>query len=152
MRGVNKAIIMGSLGNDPDVRYMTNGNAACNFSVATNEVWKDKQGEQQEKTEWHRIVAFGKLAEIIGEYLKKGSGVYLEGKIQTRKWTDKNGKDNYTTEIVASEVQFLSGGGQASSGGSGNRASASQSGGREAPDYSGGPGFMSGADSDDIPF
>ena len=116
-RGVNKAIIVGTLGQDPDVKYTASGSPVVNISVATNENWKDKQtGEAQERTEWHRIVIFGKLAEIAAQYLKKGSQVYFEGKIQTRKWQDKEGKDRYTTEIVANEMQML--GGKASSGSS----------------------------------
>lgn len=99
-RGVNKVIIVGNLGKDPDTNYTPQGNAVTNITVATSESWKDKQGEAQEKTEWHRVVFFGKLAEIAGEYLKKGSQVYLEGKLQTRKWQDQSGADRYTTEIV----------------------------------------------------
>lgn len=121
MKGINKAIIVGTLGKDPEVRYMPQGDAVCNISIATSESWKDKQsGEKQEKTEWHRVVAFRRLAEIMGEYLKKGSQVYIEGKIQTRKWTDKEGNDKYTTEILANEMQMLGGkpsGGQSSQGG-----------------------------------
>jgi single-strand DNA-binding protein len=109
-RGVNKVIIVGNLGNDPDVRFMPNGNAVANFSVATSETWKDKQtGEQKEKTEWHRIVIYQRLAEIAGKYLKKGSKVYLEGKLQTRKWQNQQGQDQYTTEIVVNEMQMLDG-------------------------------------------
>ena len=109
-KGVNKAIILGSLGNDPEMRYTADGKAIANLSVATNEQWKDKQtGEKKEKTEWHRVSAFGRLAEIMGEYLKKGSQVYIEGKIQTRKWQDQDGKDRYTTEIVAHEMQMVGG-------------------------------------------
>ena len=105
---VNKVILIGNLGQDPEVRYMPNGGAVCNISVATSEVWKDKNsGENQERTEWHRVVMFRKLAEIAGEYLKKGSKVYLEGKLQTRKWQDQQGQDRYTTEIVADEMQML---------------------------------------------
>ncbi len=101
MAGVNKAIIVGNLGKDPEVRFMPNGKAVANLTIATSETWKDKQtGEQKEKTEWHRVVMFDKLAEIAGEYLKKGSKVYLEGKIQTKKWTNQQGQDQYTTEIV----------------------------------------------------
>jgi single-strand DNA-binding protein len=108
-RGVNKAIIVGTLGQDPDVKHTANGNAVVNISVATNESWKDKTtGQQVEKTEWHRIVIFGKLAEIAAQYLKKGSQVYFEGKIQTRTW-DKEGVKMYTTEIVANEMQMLGG-------------------------------------------
>ena len=107
-RGVNKAIIVGNLGRDPEVRYTANGNAISNITVATTESWKDKQsGERQEKTEWHRVVFFGRLAEIAGEYLKKGAQVYIEGRLQTRKWEDKSGQERYTTEIVASEMQML---------------------------------------------
>jgi single-strand DNA-binding protein len=107
-RGVNKAIILGSLGQDPDIRYTAGGAAVANISIATNEQWKDKEsGEMQERTEWHRVVFFGRLAEIVGEYLRKGSQVYVEGRIQTRKWQDKEGQDRYTTEIVASEMQML---------------------------------------------
>ena len=114
-RGVNKAIIVGTLGQDPDVKYTASGSPVVNISVATNETWKDKQtGEAQERTEWHRIVMFGKLAEIAAQYLKKGSQAYFEGKIQTRKWQDKSGQDRYSTEIVANEMQML--GGKQSSG------------------------------------
>lgn len=101
MAGVNKVIIVGNLGKDPEVRFMPNGGAVANITVATSDTWKDKQtGEPKEKTEWHRVVMFGKLAEIAGEYLKKGSKVYLEGALQTRKWTNQQGQDQYTTEIV----------------------------------------------------
>ena len=101
MAGVNKVIIVGNLGKDPEVRFMPNGGAVANITVATSDTWKDKQtGEQKEKTEWHRVVMFGKLAEIAGEYLKKGSKVYLEGSLQTRKWTNQQGQDQYTTEIA----------------------------------------------------
>jgi single-strand DNA-binding protein len=107
-RGINKVILIGNLGQDPEVRYMPNGGAVCNITVATSETWKDKNtGEQQEKTEWHRVVMFRRLAEIAGEYLKKGSKVYLEGKLQTRKWQDQQGQDRYTTEVVADEMQML---------------------------------------------
>ncbi len=107
-RGINKVIVVGNLGQDPDVRYTTSGAAVTNISVATSEQWKDKNtGEDVVKTEWHRIVFFGRLAEIAGEYLKRGSQVYIEGKLQTRKWQDNNGQDRYTTEIVANEMQML---------------------------------------------
>ena len=100
-RGVNKVILLGNLGKDPDIKYMPNGNAVANITLATSETWKDKNtGEQQEKTEWHRVVFFGKLAEIVGQYLKKGSKVYVEGKLQTRKWQGQDGQDRYTTEVV----------------------------------------------------
>ena len=107
-RGVNKVILIGNLGRDPEVRYMPNGQAVANITIATSEGWKDKNtGEQQERTEWHRVVFFRRLAEIAGEYLKKGSKVYIEGKLQTRKWQDNQGQDRYTTEIVANEMQML---------------------------------------------
>ncbi|GAA3721323.1 single-stranded DNA-binding protein SSB1 [Oceanisphaera sediminis] len=100
-RGINKVILIGRLGQDPEVRYMPNGNATTSVTLATSETWKDKQTNQQkERTEWHRVVFFGKLAEIVGEYLRKGSQVYIEGRLQTRKWKDQSGQDRYTTEIV----------------------------------------------------
>jgi single-strand DNA-binding protein len=114
-RGVNKVIVIGNLGQDPETRYMPSGSAVTNLRIATNESWKDKQtGEQKERTEWHSVAMFGKLAEIAAEYLRKGSQVYIEGKLRTRKWQDKQGNDRYTTEIVADEMQMLgsrSGGG-----------------------------------------
>ena len=116
MASVNKAILIGNLGRDPETRYMTDGGAICNISIATEESWKDKNGEKQSRTEWHRVAFFGKLAEIAGEYLKKGSSVYIEGRIQTRKWQDKDGHDRYTTEIIADRMQML-GSRQGASGG-----------------------------------
>jgi len=119
-RGINKVILIGNLGQDPEVKYMPNGGAVTNVTIATSESWKDKNtGEQKENTEWHRVVFFRRLAEIAGEYLKKGSKVYIEGKLQTRKWQDQSGNDRYTTEIVANDMQMLDsrGGG---SGGTGN--------------------------------
>ena len=107
-RGVNKAVIVGTLGKDPELRYAANGNAVANISVATNESWKDREtGEAQQRTEWHRIVIFGKLAEIASKYLKKGSQAYFEGRIRTSKWQDQDGNNRYTTEIVASEMEML---------------------------------------------
>ena len=107
-RGVNKVILVGNCGQDPDTRYMPSGGAVTNVSLATSESWKDKSGEQQERTEWHRIVFFNRLAEIAGEYLKRGSKIYVEGALRTRKWQDKDsGQDRYTTEIVANEMQML---------------------------------------------
>lgn len=107
-RGVNKVILVGNLGGDPEVRYMPNGNAVTNVTIATSESWKDKQtGQQQERTEWHRVVFFNRLAEIAGEYMRKGGKVYVEGALRTRKWQDQSGQDRYTTEIVASEMQLL---------------------------------------------
>src|SRR6059058_2218664 len=118
MASVNKVIIVGNLGRDPETRYMPEGGAITNISVATTEKWKDKNGEMQEKTEWHRVAFFGKLAEIAGEYLKKGSQVYVEGRLQTRKWQDKEGQDKYTTEIIADRMQML--GSRSGSGAGGN--------------------------------
>jgi len=118
-RGINKVILIGNLGKDPEVRYMPNGSAVTNVTVATSESWKDKQsGEQQERTEWHNVVFFNRLAEIVGEYLKKGSKVYVEGSLRTRKWQDKNGMDRYTTEIVGAEMQMLDSRGGGMGGGS----------------------------------
>ena len=107
-RGINKAVIVGTLGRDPEIRYSSGGKAVVKISVATNESWKDRQtGEAQERTQWHRIVIFGKLGEIASQYLKKGSQAYFEGRIQTSKWQDESGNDRYTTEIVANEMQML---------------------------------------------
>ncbi len=107
MASVNKVILVGNLGRDPETRYMPDGAAITNFSIATTEQWKDKAGDKQEKTEWHRISTFQRLAEIAGEYLKKGSQVYIEGRLQTRKWTDKDGVEKFTTEIIADKMQML---------------------------------------------
>ncbi len=136
-RGVNKVILIGNLGQDPEVRYTPNSIAVANVTIATSESWKDKStGENQEKTEWHRVVFFRRLAEIAGEYLKKGSKVYIEGKLQTRKWQDQSGNDRYTTEIVANEMQMLDSksGGTANYGqdrGTGSGAQPSQGGGQQ---------------------
>ena len=109
-RGINKVIIVGNVGGDPETRYMPSGSAVTNLTIATNESWKDKQtGEQKERTEWHRVAMFNRLAEIAAEYLRKGSQVYIEGKLRTRKWQDKSGNDRYTTEIIADEMQMLGG-------------------------------------------
>jgi len=149
-RGVNKVIIVGNLGRDPEVRYTPSGTAVANLTIATSEAWKDKQsGENVEKTEWHRIVMYQRLAEISGEYLRKGSKVYIEGRLQTRKWQDKNGQDRYTTEIVAQEMQMLD------SKGTSNQASAPSS--MERPANAAvANGDTSGASldnfDDDIPF
>ncbi|HEU0283212.1 MAG TPA: single-stranded DNA-binding protein [Gallionella sp.] len=113
---VNKVILIGRLGKDPETRYMTNGEAVTNATLATSENWKDKSGEKQEKTEWHNLVFYRRLAEIAGEYLKKGSQIYVEGKLQTRKWQTKEGQDRYTTEIIVNEMTML--GGKSSGGGS----------------------------------
>jgi len=146
-RGVNKVILVGTLGADPDTRYTPSNAAVTNLSIATNESWKDKQsGEQKEKAEWHRVVMFNRLAEIATEYLRKGSQVYIEGKIQTRKWEDKEGKDRWTTEIVANEMQML---GSRSSGGNSAPSSpeGSSSNTTSTPEKQGSDDF-----DDDIPF
>ena len=131
-RGVNKVILVGNLGRDPEIKYTASGAAIANVTIATTDSWNDKQtGEKVEKTEWHRVVAFQRLAEIMGEYLKKGSQVYIEGRLQTRKWQDQNGQDRWTTEIVANDMQMLGGragegGGQQQSSGGGFRKPAAQ--------------------------
>ena len=153
-RGVNKVILVGNLGKDPEVRYSPNGSAVANCTLATTESWKDKtSGEKQEKTEWHRVVFFGKLAEIVGEYLKKGSQIYVEGRLQTRKWQDKEGKDRYTPEIVASEMQMLgSRSGQGAPSDSFNQDQPSDAGGA-APARAGAKSAAAATDfDDDIPF
>jgi len=151
-RGVNKVILIGNAGKDPEVRYMPNGNAVANLTLATSESWKDKNtGETQERTEWHRIVFFRRLGEIVGEYVKKGSKIYVEGKLQTRKWQDQNGQDRYTTEIVADQMQMLDS--RAGSGGSTNFASTGNQQQQQQP--SSAPAQSSGASNDfndDIPF
>ncbi len=146
-RGVNKVIIVGNVGNDPDTKYMPSGSAVTNLSVATNESWKDKQtGEQKDRTEWHRVAMFGRLAEIAAEYLRKGSQVYIEGKLRTRKWQDQSGNDRYSTEIIADEMQMLggrsSGGAPAMGGASGGPPPSAP------PQQSGGSNDF----DDDIPF
>ena len=158
MASVNKVIIVGNLGRDPETRYMPEGGAITNISVATTEKWKDKNGEIQEKTEWHRVAFFGKLAEIAGEYLKKGSQVYVEGRLQTRKWQDKDGQDKYMTEIVANQMQML-GSRQGMGGGDrgGERSEAGEGGGGSRPAAAGAkPAAKSGGKfddfEDDIPF
>src|SRR5215212_10840674 len=117
MASVNKVILIGNLGADPETRYLPSGDAVTNIRIATSENWKDKSGEKQEHTEWHRVAFFGKTAEIAGEYLKKGSPVYIEGRIRTRKWQDKEGQDRYSTEIVADRMQLLGGRGAGGGGG-----------------------------------
>ncbi|MFZ3072764.1 MAG: single-stranded DNA-binding protein [Thermodesulfobacteriota bacterium] len=144
MAGVNKVILVGNLGKDPELRYAPSGMAIANFSIATTETWKDKSGAKQDKTEWHKIVAFNKLAEICGEYLNKGKQVYIEGRIQTRQWEDKDGNKRYTTEIVASTMQFLG-----AAGGKGVAPQSASGGGaqEEAPPMENPPPEL-----DDIPF
>lgn len=127
-RGINKVILVGNLGADPETRYSANGAAITNIRIATTEAWRDKQsGEMQERTEWHRVVFFSRLAEIAGEYLRKGSQVYIEGRLQTRKWQDQSGQDRYTTEVVANEMQMLG-----SRGGDGGGSGADESGFRDS--------------------
>ena len=146
-RGVNKVILVGNLGADPDTRYMPSGAAVTNIRIATSESWKDKQsGEQQERTEWHSIAFFGRLAEIAAEYLRKGSQVYVEGRLRTRKWQDQQGNDRYTTEVIANEMQMLGG-----RGGGGMSAPAASS--RAAGGQSSAPAPAAADDfDDDIPF
>ncbi|GKW17172.1 single-stranded DNA-binding protein [Pectobacterium brasiliense] len=155
-RGVNKVILVGNLGQDPEVRYMPNGGAVANITLATSESWRDKQtGEQKEKTEWHRVVLFGKLAEVAGEYLRKGSQVYIEGALQTRKWADQSGVERYTTEVVVNvggTMQMLGGrqGGGAPAGG--NAGGGQQQGGWGQPQQpQGGNQFSGGAQSQQRP-
>ena len=152
-RGVNKAIIVGHLGRDPEMRYTAGGDAVANFSVATTEGWKDKQtGENTEKTEWHRVVMFRRLAEIAGEYLKKGSQVYIEGRLQTRKWQDQNGQDRYSTEIVANEMQMLGGRGGGGAGPSDSYDQSPQKPAPRKPAQDQGAGMPTSDFDDDIPF
>ncbi len=153
MASINKVIIIGNLGRDPETRYLPDGGAVTNISVATTEVWKDKSGEKQERTEWHRVAFFGRLAEIAGEYLKKGSPVYVEGSLRTRKWQDKEGKDRYTTEIIASEMKMLgqrSGGSEPMEAREREPAQATAGGGGGKPQGKKGGGFDEM--DDDIPF
>jgi single-strand DNA-binding protein len=119
MASVNKVILLGNLGRDPETRYTTGGDAVTNLRIATTEQWKDKSGEKQEKTEWHSVVLFGRQAEVAGEYLKKGRSVYIEGRLQTRKWTDKEGVEKYSTEIVADRMQLIGGAREGGGGGGG---------------------------------
>lgn len=155
-RGVNKVILIGNLGQDPEVKYMPNGNAVANITVATSESWKDKNtGEQVDKTEWHRVVFFRRLAEIVGEYLKKGSKIYIEGKLQTRKWQDKNGADHWTTEVIANEMQMLDSRGGGSSDFNQNQGAPSQSApqsGQQSGSSQAAPAPMNNDFDDDIPF
>ena len=144
-RGINKVILVGNLGADPETRYMPSGSAVTNLSVATSESWKDKQtGEQKERTEWHKVAMFNRLAEIAAEYLRKGSQVYIEGKLRTRKWQDRDGNDRWTTEIIADEMQMLGGRG----GGGGGSMPMNQDSGPSSPPPQAGPDDF----DDDIPF
>jgi single-strand DNA-binding protein len=151
--GVNKVILVGHLGADPDMRYTPSGQGVCELRLATSESWNDKNGQRQERTEWHRVVVWGKRAEICSKYLAKGRQVYVEGRIQTRSYDDKEGNKRYITEVIANDVQFLGGGG--AGGGGGRESSApSRGGGHDEPppsqDYGGGGGMPS--PEDDIPF
>ena len=175
MASVNKVILLGNLGRDPETRYTTGGDAVTNLSIATSEQWKDKNGDKQERTEWHRVVLFGRQAEVAGEYLKKGRSVYIEGRLQTRKYNDKDGVEKYSTEIVADRMQLIGGGrdgggagggadGEVSGGGREAGGTGGSTGGRSAPKGGGskGGGSSSGGSSggarksedfdDDIPF
>ena len=154
MAGVNKAILIGNLGRDPELRYTQSGQSVASFTLATSENWKNKQGEREESTEWHRIVAWGRTAELCAQYLSKGRTVYIEGRIQTREWEDKEGQKRKTTEIVANTVQFLGGRGEGGGGGAG----APPGGGAAGPGGGAGGGAGGGIESggpppsDDIPF
>ncbi|MGH8134074.1 MAG: single-stranded DNA-binding protein [Steroidobacteraceae bacterium] len=141
-RGINKVIIIGNLGADPETRAMPSGTTVANLRVATSESWRDKQtGEQQERTEWHRVALFGRLAEVAGEYLRKGAQVYIEGSLRTRKWQDKQGNDRYSTEIVGNDLQMLGGrGGGGAAGGGGMAGSGAASGGAAEGSRAGGSG------------
>ena len=172
MASVNKVILLGNLGRDPETRYTTDGGAVTNLNIATSEQWKDKSGEKQERTEWHRVVLFGRTAEIAGEYLKKGRSVYIEGRLQTRKYTDKDGVEKYSTEIVADRMQLIGGAregggggadvefnaGASSGGGSGGGGSGGGGGRRESSGSSSSGGAKGGGKKttedfdDDIPF
>jgi single-strand DNA-binding protein len=169
---INKVILIGNLGQNPEVRFSPAGQAVCNLNIATNESWTDKNGQKQEKTEWHRLVVFGKLAELCGQYLTKGRQIYTEGKLQTRQWTDKDGQTRYTTEVVAQTIQFLGGGAGAGAGqgrqqssasdysaaaapqGNSYSAGASANAGAAASNFQGGPSFQSEPSftEEDVPF
>jgi len=162
-RGLNKVMLIGNLGADPEMRYTTSGSAVANVRLATAEAWRDREsGEQQERTEWHRVVFFGRLAEIVGEYLRKGSQVYVEGRLQTRKWQDRDGNERYTTEIVCNDMQMLGGRGGSGGGPSGGPGGGSYGGQGDRPAGGGGGsggGAPAGRDEppmgdfdDDIPF
>ncbi len=148
-RGINKVILIGNLGKDPEVRYSPSGAAVANVTLATSDNWRDKQsGEMQERTEWHRVVFFGRLAEIAGEYLRKGSKVYVEGRLQTRKWQGQDGQDRYTTEVVANEMQMLDSRGEGGGMGGGGQSRPQQS----RPAQQAEPDAMNQDFDDDIPF
>ena len=149
-RGVNKVILIGNLGADPEVRYTPDGAPVANFNLATSESWNDRtSGEKQERTEWHRLVLWRKLAEIAGQYLKKGSKIYVEGKLQTRSWEDQSGQKRYTTEIVVNELQMLDSRGEGGGGGGGGGGGTRDPGAAAQPEYGPPPG---GGEDDDLPF
>jgi single-strand DNA-binding protein len=151
-RGINKVILIGSLGRDPEMRYTASGGAVATLAIATSESWKDKNtGEKQERTEWHRVVMFNRLGEVAGEYLKKGSKIYIEGKLQTKKWQDQSGQDRYTTEIVANEMQMLD---SRAAGDSGGESSGGHGQSQQRPQAQAAPATANGFDDfdDDIPF
>lgn len=143
MASLNRVTLIGNLGKDPETRYMSNGDAVTNITLATTDTWKDKNGEKQEKTEWHRVTFYRKLAEIAGQYLKKGAPVYIEGRLETKKWTDKHGIERYSTDIIASDMKML-----------GSKPSGSADSGNDAPERSSQPRTGTGFDDmdDDIPF
>lgn len=143
-KGVNKVILVGNLGQDPEVRYMPNGNAVANLSIATSESWKDQQGQMQERTEWHRLTMYRRLAEVAGEYLRKGSQIYVEGKLQTRKWQDQQGQDKYTTEVIVDQMQMLGGkgGGQSEGGFQGQQRQPAQRPAQGGQNTGGQPGYQ----------
>ncbi|MBT0664223.1 single-stranded DNA-binding protein [Geobacter pelophilus] len=153
MASLNKVMLIGNLGKDPEVRYTTSGQAVASFSIATSEKFKNRNGEMEERTEWHNVVLWGRQAEIAGEYLAKGRTVFIEGRLQTRKWQDKDGRDRYTTEIVGDRMQMLGGKGEGSSGGSGG-SGGRPGGGRTGGDYNSAPSYDEPAfnPDDDIPF
>ena len=156
-RGINKVILIGNLGQDPEVRYTANGTAVANLRIATSETWRDKQtGEQKENTEWHTVVLFGKTAEIASQYLKKGRQVYIEGRLQTRKWQDKSGNDRYTTEVVGNDMQMIGGGGAGGGGGGyddgGGSMGGNRGGGRQPGPPQSEPAGAPDFEDDDIPF
>ena len=155
MAGVNLVIILGNLGNDPEVRYMPNGEPVANISIATSETWNDKNtGEKREKTEWHRVVAYRRTAEIIGQYTRKGSKLYVEGRLQTRKWTDQSGQQRYTTEIVADSVQLLDSRGDGNRGHDDHSSRGGQGHQQQQPQQNNAPQYNPPAqdDFDDVPF
>ena len=152
MSGVNKVILVGNLGSDPEVRYTTGGSPMARFNIATTDSWTDKEGKKQERTEWHRIVVWGRMSEVCGEYLKKGRQVYIEGRLQTRSWDDKEGQKRYTTEVVAQTVQFLGGARGASQAGASDTQASGGSDVEGSASSSGAESAAFGPTDDDVPF